>query len=168
MKLSNIFTLSLGLVLAIGVSSCNKDNKRVEDFSYSFNTGQVAAAYAYDGDHPSTLGATMQLVGEKDGTMISVTLSNTVNGEMYNIHAHDAADAATTPNGTPYDETPNAALFTQMLTGTGGAVTVSQKTTMTVTEITETYEGFFVVHDPLQPITTVDPTTYVILGSFAR
>ena len=32
----------------------------------------------------------------------------------------------------------------------------------------QSYDGFVVVHDPLQAITTVDPTTYVILGVFAR
>jgi len=78
------------------------------------------------------------------------------------------ADAASTPNGTPYNETPNADVWVQMLTGNGGSVSATQLTTMTVTELTETYEGFLVVHDPLQAITTVDPTTYVILGSFAR
>jgi hypothetical protein len=101
-------------------------------------------------------------------TMISVTLTNTVDGEMYMIHAHDAADPATTPNGTPYDETPNGNVFTQMANGNGGNVTVSQTVSMSYSSIINDYEGFFVVHDPLQPISTTDISTYLVVGSFAR
>ena len=166
MKLKNI--LAVGLVLTVVFTSCNKDKKRVEDYSYAFNTGQVAATYSYEGPHATNLSADLKLEGQKDGTMITLTLNNTIDGEVYHTHAHDAADAGTTPNGTPYNETPNADVWVQMMTGNGGAVSATQETTMTVTELTETYEGFLVVHDPLQDLTTVDPTTYVILGSFAR
>lgn len=168
MKIKNILTLSLGLALAFGFTSCNKDKDRVENYDYAFNTGQVAAVYAYEGLHPDNLSAQIQLVGQKEGTEITVTLNNTLVGEMYPCHAHDAADAASTPNGTPYDETPNSGIFAQMIEGNGGTVTATQTSTMSVTELTETYEGFFVVHDPLQDVNTADPTTYVILGSFAR
>jgi len=34
--------------------------------------------------------------------------------------------------------------------------------------LTSTYEAFFVIHDPLQALTTTDPTTYVVLGVFAN
>lgn len=166
MKFNTI--LKLSLVLAIGLTSCNKDKKRVEDFPYAFNTGQVAAAYTYSGTHPTNLSVDLKLEGQKEGTMITLTINNSVNGEMYNTHAHDVADPATTPNGTPYNETPNSSVWVQMITGNGGSVSATQMTTMTVTELTETYEGFLVVHDPLQDMSTTDPTTYVVLGSFAR
>jgi hypothetical protein len=166
MKLKNI--LAVGLVLTVVFTSCNKDKKRVENFPYTFNSGQVAAAFAYEGTHADNLSVDLKLEGQKDGTMITLTINNTIDGETYHTHAHDVADAATTPNGTPYNETPNSDVWVQMITGTGGAVSATQVTTMTVTELTETYEGFLVVHDPLQDLSTTDPTTYVVLGSFAR
>ncbi|MEO9531711.1 MAG: hypothetical protein ABJG68_13100 [Crocinitomicaceae bacterium] len=166
MKIKNIFALAIFGTIAL--TSCNKDKNRVEDFSYAFNTGQVDASYAYDGTHASTLSADLTLEGQKEGTMITLTLNNTIDGEMYATHAHDAADPAVTPNMTPYDETPNGDVWVQMIAGNGGSVSASQMSSMSVTELTETYEGFLVVHDPLQGITTTDPTTYVILGSFAR
>lgn len=36
------------------------------------------------------------------------------------------------------------------------------------TELTRNYEGFLVVHDPTQAISTVDLTTYLVVGAFAR
>jgi hypothetical protein len=84
------------------------------------------------------------------------------------MHAHDKADPASTPNGTPYDESPNAGVFATAVAGNGGTASVSGETTMSYTEITSTYEGFFVVHDPLQAVNTADVTTYVVLGDFAR
>ena len=166
MKIKNI--LGVGIVLTVVLASCNKDKNRVEDFPYAFNTGQVSADYAYEGTHPTDLSVNLNLEGQKEGTLITLTLNNSIDGEVYHTHAHDAADPTTTPNGTPYNETPNADVWVKMITGNGGSVSASQMTSMTVTELTETYEGFMVVHDPLQDITTVDPTTYVILGSFAR
>ena len=35
-------------------------------------------------------------------------------------------------------------------------------------DLVNTYEGFFVVHDPTQEISTVDLTTYLVLGLTAR
>ena len=166
MKFKTILALSLALTVVF--SSCNKDKKRVEEYSYAFNTGQVAAAFAYDGTHPTNLSVNLKLEGQKEGTMITLTLNNTIDGKTYHTHAHDVADATTTPNGTPYNETPNSGVWVQAITGTGGTASATQMTTMTVTELTETYEGFLVVHDPLQDLSTTDPTTYVILASFAR
>jgi len=162
---------SVGLVVVLVslflFTSCKKTE--TQEFNYSFNTGQLDASFAYGGTHSSTLSAKMTLEEIKDGgTLITIELSNTVSGEMYHLHAHDAADASTTPNGTPYNESPNTEVFTQMVTGNGGTVSVSQNTTTSFSDLTTTYEGFFVVHDPLQAISTVDPTTFVILGSFAR
>lgn len=91
-----------------------------------------------------------------------------MNGETYMVHAHDMADPATTPNGTPYDETPNGAVLSLMIEGNGATAHMSQTSTMSFADLTNTYEAFFVVHDPLQALSTNDPTTYVILGVFAN
>lgn len=138
-------------------------------FNYDFNTGQVAAAYAYNGTHANTLTGMLKIQELADGSSrVSVMLDNLMNGEMYMIHAHDAADPNTTPNGTPYDETPNSNLCVLMVNGNGGMSAASQISTLSYSDITTTYNGFFVVHDPLQAISTTDPTTYLLLGTFAR
>jgi hypothetical protein len=140
-----------------------------QEFNYHFNTGQVAPQFAYDGMHPINLMGklTLQELGN-GGTRVSVALMNSVNGQMYMVHAHDAADPATTPNGTPYDETPNGDVCSVMVSGNGGTAMANQLSALSVEGLTSMYEGFFVVHDPMQPISTTDPTTYVILGLFAR
>jgi len=163
----NIMKLNLFAVLALAVASmmlvsCGDDDLPTSDFDYDFHS-------AYDGDHPDDLTATMTVTELESGnSMITVELTNTVDGETYPMHAHDKADASTTPNGTPYNESPNAAVFATSVTGNGGTASVSAETTMTYTEITSTYDGFFVVHDPLQAVNTADVTTYVVLGDFAR
>lgn len=170
-------TLSTGLILG----SCKKDEPEPEPtpdqtpemqsatFEYEFNNGQVVASAPYAGMYMDNLIATMMVEEvSANETMISVTLTNTIDGEMYMIHAHDAVDPATTPNGTPYDETPNGNVFTQMANGNGGNVTVSQTVSMSYSSIINDYEGFFVVHDPLRPISTTDISTYLVVGSFAR
>ncbi|MEX2485638.1 MAG: hypothetical protein WED10_13790, partial [Brumimicrobium sp.] len=138
-------------------------------YEYEFNNGQVVETEAYDGIHMDNLMATM-MVEEVSSTEaeVSVTLTNTVDGETYMIHAHDAMDPSNTPNGTPYDETPNGDVFIQMAEGNGGDVTVTQTVPMSYSDIVNDYEGFFVVHDPLQQISTVDISTYLVVGSFAR
>ena len=68
----------------------------------------------------------------------------------------------------PYNETPNSDVCVMMIPGNGMSSNKSQISSKTYTELTTTYDGFFVVHDPTQAINTADPTTYVILGSFAR
>lgn len=182
MKLRNYITLPLlAIGLMVSSTSCKKDkDEPVEPtpttpammsstFNYEFNNGQVVAAASYDGEHSDRLTAMMK-VDELSATQsrITVTLTRTVNGEMYHMHAHDAADPATTPNGTPYNETPNADVFSQMVTGNGGEVTVSQTVNMTYSQIVNDYNGFFVVHDPLQAISTTDISTYLVVGTFAR
>lgn len=182
MKFRNYIVLpALSIGLAVGMISCKKDDDEPMDptpstptmmtatYNYEFNNGQVVSSAAYDGMHEDGLTASMK-VDELSATQtkITVTLTNTVNGEMYMMHAHDAADPATTPNGTPYNETPNADVFVQMVDGNGGTVTVSQTINMSYTELTSNYNGFFVVHDPLQPISTTDISTYLVVGTFAR
>lgn len=162
--------LTMGLV-SILFTSCKDDDEdlRSMTYTYAFNTGQVGAGTAYSGTHPGTLTATLTIDEMDDGgSMVTVKLTNTIAGETYAIHAHDAADPATTPNGTPYNETPNSNLLVRMTDGTGGELTATQETDMSYDMITTEYEGFFVVHDPLQPINTADISTYLVVGSFAR
>lgn len=171
------------LTASLIMTSCKKDDPEPEPtpeptpnpemqsstYEYEFNNGQVVESAAYDGMHMDNLMATMTVEEVSSSeTEISVTLTNTVDGETYMIHAHDAMDPATTPNGTPYDETPNGDVFTQMANGNGGEVTVSQTVSMSYSDLVNDYEGFFVVHDPLQQLSTVDISTYLVVGSFAR
>ena len=152
------------------MTSC-KDDVPLEmgAYQYELHNGQTVASAPYAGTHPTDFTVDMELDELENGnTMISVTLNNTLDGETYHIHAHDAADPATTPNGTPYNEAPNDAIFAKMVEGNGSSVTITQETTMSYTELTTTYEGFFVVHDPLQAVNTADVSTYLVVGGFAR
>jgi len=165
------FSVVLFALLAVGFTSCGDDDADLESksYNYAFHTGQTVAAAPYSGDHADNFAAELVLQEMENGnTMITVNLSNTVDGETYRIHAHDAEDAASTPNGTPYNETPNADVLATSVEGNGGTASVSEESTMSVTELSTTYSGFFVVHDPLQDISTVDISTYLVVGSFAR
>ena len=159
------------LALVVGFTSCEETEVptlQSKTYSYSFNTGQVAAAYAYGGTHHNTIAAELTVDEMSDGTSkVSITLTG-ANDATYMVHAHDMADAATTTNGTPYLETPNGNVYASPVIVSGGTGTSSQVSTMSYEALTTTYDGFLVVHDPTQAITTVDPTTYVILGTFAR
>lgn len=181
MKIRNYIVLpmiTLGMVL--GTTSCKKDKEEepttpvapammTATYSYGFNNGEIIPSAAYDGTHSDELTATMKIDElSSTQTKITVTLNNTVSGATYNMHSHDAADPATTPNGTPYNETPNAAVFTQTVTGNGASVSVSQTINMSFSQLTTSYNGFFVVHDPLQALSTTDISTYLVLGSMAR
>ncbi|WP_258104920.1 hypothetical protein [Marinoscillum sp. MHG1-6] len=169
--LQDISTTDISTYLVVGAfaRAQTATSFAISTFDYTFNTGQLAETYAYAGSHVNTISASItveELAGSQ--SRITVDIMNTLDGEMYATHAHDAADAASTPNGTPYNETPNSEVFVKMIAGNGGTATGSQISSMSHDEITATYEGFFVIHDPLQAIDTTDPTTYVILGSFAR
>lgn len=169
--LQDISTVDITTYLVVGsfARAQNDPTYASQTFSYDFNTGQVAAAFAYTGTHSDNLSASIR-VDELAGNQsrVTVTIMNSMNGMTYHTHAHDMADAATTPNGTPYIETPNAGVFASPIEGNGGSASVSNVSSMSYSEITTSYDGFFVVHDPLQDLSTVDPTTYVILGVFAR
>lgn len=179
MKISKHLTLPvLAITVLMGTQSCKKDDvdpvtpapaAMESTFNYSFNNGQVVSSAAYDGTHMDNLTASMKVTELTSSTSrISLTLTNTIAGQTYHTHAHDAADPGTTPNGTPYNETPNTAVFTQMIMGNGGTVTVTQDVSMSFSAITTSYNGFLVVHDPLQAVTTTDISTYLVVGSFAR
>lgn len=162
------------LVMVACFSSCKDDDDPIIDlkstsYTYQFHNGQTVESAPYAGTHNDDFSVTMDLEELENGnTKITMNLMNTVDGETYNLHAHDGADPATTPNGTPYDESPNATIFAQSVVGNGGTVSVSQEATMSYTDLTTTYEGFFVSHDPLQDISTTDISTYLVVGAFAR
>ncbi|REL39036.1 hypothetical protein DYD21_03510 [Rhodohalobacter sp. SW132] len=168
-------TVDLTTYLVLGIFAESLDeaepNLRSATFMYDFNEGQLLddSDTAYEGDHQRNLAATIELNEQIDGTTeFMVTLTNTVDGETYAVHSHDAADPNETPNGTPYDETPNGDVFAGGVEGTGGEAMGSNMSPMSFNQLTREYDGFFVVHDPLQEISTVDLTTYLILGVTAR
>lgn len=144
---------------------------RSETFAYAFNEGQLLdnPGTAYIGEHARNLMAELQLEERADGgANVTVTLMNTLQGEAYPVHAHDFADPATTPSGTPYNETPNGDVFAGAIMGTGGAASLTVQSTMPYLELVEDYGAFLVVHDPTQGLSTTDLTTYLILGIFAE
>jgi len=170
--LQTISTTDLTTYLVVG--SFARDQGMAPDYRemtymYDFNTGQIDPGFAYSGPHPMNLTATLKIKEiANNRARVTVELSNTESGETYMIHAHDMADPMNTPNGTPYDETPNAQVLALMAEGNGDMVRVSQASSMSYDMLTTNYDAFFVVHDPLQAITTTDPTTYVVLGVFAN
>lgn len=178
--LQDISTVDLTTYLTLGVFGqslgAGESSLRSESFSYAFNEGQALddPDSAYDasgeeGDHPRNL--TAELLIEERGTgeaNVTVTLNSTIDGEQYAVHAHDAADPNETPNGTPYNETPNEGVFAQAITGNGNSATATNETEMNYLELIEEYEAFFVVHDPTQALSTTDLTTYLILGVFGQ
>ena len=168
------FPLLMTLAALMILAGCNKEDDepmlRSMAFDYSFNEGQlVGPATAYDGEHPRNLSARMEVMEMPNGTAkIMVTLNNTLPGQMYMIHSHDMADPESTPNGTPYNEAPNANVLVEMVTPQGTSATVEHNSTLTYDELLQNYDGFLVVHDPTQDLSTVDLTTYLILGVVAR
>jgi len=168
------FPLLMVLAALMIVAACNKEDDepmlRSMAFDYTFNEGQlVGPTTAYSGQHPRNLTARMEVMEMPNGTAkIMLMLNNTLPGQMYMIHAHDMADPATTPNGTPYNETPNSNVLSEMVTPQGASAMVEHNTTLTYDELLNNYDGFLVVHDPTQAISTTDLTTYLILGVVAR
>jgi len=166
--------LSAGLFAACsddGPSGTNGDELRSESYSYAFNEGQALddEGSAYRGDHERNLNVELDIEEMENGNAsITVTLNNTVSGETYAVHAHDMADPETTENGTPYNETPNGDVFAGGIEGNGGSASSTNETSISYDEIINDYEAFFVVHDPLQDLSTTDLTTYLVLGVFAQ
>lgn len=167
-SIRNLGRVTLAMVMTLGLASCSEEEEMMEpepmtmSYNYDFSG-------SYQGTHPNNFSAMLEVEEiDANSSKITVTLMNTINGEMYMVHAHDAADPASTPNGTPYNESPNADVFVQMATGNGGDLTLTQTANMSYEEITASYEAFFVVHDPTQDISTTDLTTYLVVGAFAR
>lgn len=166
--MKNVVIKSLFLLaLVVGFMSCEKEAEmQTKTFNYTLNTGQIATAYG--GTHPTTIAASVTLEEIVGGTTkVSVTLTG-AKDTTYAVHAHDKADPATTTNGTPYIEAPNANVYVASVTVSGGTGTGTQVSTMSFEELTTSYEGFLVVHDPTQTMSTVDISTYLVLGNFAR
>ncbi len=168
--LQDVSTTDISTYLVVGAFARTQTttNYDATTFNYDFNSGQVAATFLYTGTHPSDVSATIRVAELAAGSRITVTINNTLDGETYHTHAHDMADPLTTPNNTPYNETPNGEVYAGALMGNGGNVALSNISSMSYDEITTMYDGFFVVHDPLQAVSTTDPTTYIVLGVFAR
>lgn len=169
--LQDISTTDISTFLVVGGFARKQTETSYQSsvFNYAFNTGQLVADFAYDGAHADNLSASITIDELADNkSRVVVQLQNTQDGKMYHTHAHDAADPATTPNGTPYIEAPNANVFVSHITGNGGASAKAVISTLSYSELINNYNGFFVVHDPLQTISTTNPKTFVILGLFAR
>jgi len=182
MDYKKILTFKWTAILAVFAvtlfSACSDDSSVIapqelqsETFTYEFNEGQLLGdvSTAYRGEHGRNLRAEIMVEEMESGNAsVTVSLFNTIDGENYPVHAHDAADPNSTPNGTPYNETPNGNIFAQAIMGNGGEVSATNESTLTYDELVNQYEGFFVVHDPTQDITTTDLTTYLVLGSFGQ
>jgi len=171
----DISTTDLTTYLVLGVFAQNlqagESSLRTTTVEYNFNEGQLLdnPDTAYSGDHPRNLMATLTIEERGNGMAnVTVTLENTLDGFDYPVHAHDAADPATTPNGTPYNETPNGDVFAGAIPGNGGSASSTNETEISYVELVEEYEAFFVVHDPTQDISTTDLTTYLVLGIFGQ
>lgn len=167
----DLSTVDLTTYLVLGIFGDDLEagdpNLRTAEFMYDFNEGQLLddEGTAYDGEHPRDLMASIMLEEQMDGTTrITVSLMNTLDGETYPVHTHDAAAPEETPNNTPYDETPNDDVIATMIDGNGGTATMELDTEYTFGKLTRDYDGFFVVHDPTQDLSTTDLTTYLILG----
>lgn len=172
-------TIVLAITAASLFTACSEDSSpvstddelRSETFTYAFNEGQALGddATAYRGDHQRNLSAELVIEEREDGNAnVTVNISNSVSGETYPVHAHDMADPSTTPNGTPYNETPNGDVFAGGIDGNGGTASRTNETSIAYDELMNSYEGFFVIHDPLQGLSTVDLTTYLVLGVFGQ
>lgn len=167
--LQELSTVDLSTYLILGTFARNQPEVDLmsASFNYDFNMGQLDPSFAYEGEHPSDFSATLSIQELANGSSrVSVMLNNSLMGEMYPVHAHDFADAEETPNGTPYDESPNSDVLTLMIEG-GSYPNNSQITMMSYEELTSEFGAFFVIHDPLQELSTTDLTTYLTLGVFA-
>ena len=169
MKQFRILGLAFIAVSATLLTSCEKDpDPQTKSTDYPFNTGQLGAGTAYSGSH-GAITATVKLTENGNQTTVTVTLMGTMNGQDYNVHVHDSADPLTTPNGTPYNETPNTSILVTTIAGNGGTVSKDYTSTMSYNDLVNNYTGgFFVVHDPTQPISTTNIQTYLIVGAFEQ
>lgn len=170
-----ISTTDLTTYLVVGVFAQSlepaESSLRSSSFEYAFNEGQLLdnEATIYNGDHPRNFSATLDIQERGNGMAnVMVTIHNTLDGFNYPVHVHDAADPSTTPNGTPYNETPNGDVFVAMIAGNGDSNSSTVQTEMMYSELLEEFEAFFVVHDPTQDISTTDLSTYLVVGVFAQ
>lgn len=163
MKQFKILALAFVAVSAIVFTSCAEDAPETKTTNYAFNTGQLGTGTAYSGSHGAVT-ATVKLTENGNQTTVTVTLTGTMNATDYVVHVHDAQ--AGTP---PYNQTPNAAILATTITGNGGTVSKDYTSTMSYGDLTNNYAGgYFVVHDPTQPISTTNLQTYLVVGTFEQ
>lgn len=166
----------LPLLFLPALLSCEKGgnteeaDQELSRYSYRLNNGEAKAGTAYRGQHSTDFSARLEVKEAANGKLLlQVTLHNTRAGETYLVHAHDAADSAQTPQGLPYREEPNTDLLALQIQGNGGTISQSQETAAySYEEIVSDYQGFLIVHDPLQPVAIADWSSFLSLGTFAR
>lgn len=159
------------LLLAVAIMACDKQESQqsapTTSFYYPFNTGQSDLNTAYTGDHPNNFRAQMRLAKvDSGGTLVRITFYHTLDGETYAVHAHDYDPDSTIRQ--PYEFAVNTEVFNQNPVGNGDTVEVTQYSPYSPAYLKEEYQGYFIVHDPLQPVQTKKPATFLIAGRFAR
>lgn len=159
MKRFKFFAIAL-VGVAVTLVACEKTPEpKTTTQDYPFSS-------IYVGSHSSMTGS-IKFTEDGSNTKLTVTLNNTMNATDYNLHVHDYADTASTPNNTPYNETPNSSILVGTIAGNGGTVSKDFTAMHTYDYLMDTYAGgYFVVHDPTQTISTTDLTTYLIVGAF--
>lgn len=179
----------IGLFLLVILAACQHHEApapaspvlRTASFTYTFNTGQLGNGTAYEGEHPQNLTAVLTIEEmNANRCRVKLLLNNVVEGKTYLVHTHNAADPTSTPNFTPYDESPNADILSLAITGAGHshgshghrlAHTIAQgeqQSPFSFDYLTQQYDGFLVIHDPLKPLSTTDLKTYLVVNKFAR
>lgn len=154
---------------------------RTATYTYAFNRGQLGEGTAYQGAHATNMTAvfTIEELSE-NRCRVKMLLNHAIEGTTYLIHAHDAANPESTPNNTPYMETPNEAVLSLAITGAGHSHGRSGQRVVHITAkgeqesrfgfdyLTQVYDGFIVVHDPLQPVSTNNLRSFLVVNKFAR
>ena len=64
---TSIYSLFFAAFLMFSLTSCGDDDLQSKTFTYDFNTGQVAADFAYVGTHSDDLSATIKVDEREDG-----------------------------------------------------------------------------------------------------
>lgn len=184
-----LFTSLAFFGLLFGISSCQHHEApapaaavlRTATYTYAFNRGQLGEGTAYQGNHATNMTAvlTIEELGE-NRCRVKMLLNHAIEGTTYLVHAHDAANQETTPNNTPYLESPNEAVLSLAITGVGHShgrsghrvahITAKgeQESPFGFDYLTQMYAGFLVVHDPLQPLSTTNLQSYLVVNKFAR
>lgn len=188
MKHFSLSALTL-LGLLFGFSSCHHQEApapteavlRTATYNYAFNRGQLGEGTAYQGAHATNMTAVLTIEElSENRCRVKMLLNHAIEGTTYLVHAHDAANQETTPNNTPYLESPNEAVLSLAITGAGHShgrsgqrvahITAKgeQESPFSFDYLTQLYDGFLVVHDPLQPLSTTNLQSYLVVNKFAR
>lgn len=154
---------------------------RSATYTYAFNRGQLGEGTAYQGDHATHMTAVLTIEElSENRCRVKMLLNHAIEGTTYLVHAHDAAYPETTPNNTPYVESPNEAILSLAITGVGHnhgglghrvahiAAKGEQESRFGFDYLTQVYGGFIVVHDPLQSVSTTNLQSFLVVNKFAR